>query len=238
MRRAARLRAWVANTPSSAAADRTVSSWEQRSPRLTGESAVASPTRRAVTRPVVTRSAEPTPISTQVRRRTDRSRLAWAATGPKPRRLRSLLVRAVVTPALALAALGLTAMTGCSAQLPEGKPWTVDTSAWTGAPGCTASACALDAYATRDFAVASLLPDVLVEGRQVQAHCFVPMPSTVRDPSGRDGYRWYLITVDTRTVWAPDIALTAEADVRRDPDEPGDHLAAGLAVCHSGVPGR
>jgi hypothetical protein len=147
-------------------------------------------------------------------------------------------VRAQVTWALALAALGPTTMTGCAATLPEGKPWTVDTSAWTGTAGCTASGCALDAYATRDFAVASRLPDVLVDGQQVQAHCFVPTPSTVRDPSGRDAYRWYLITVGEALAWAPDVALTSEPDLRRGPDEPGDHLAAGLAVCHSGVPGR
>lgn len=132
----------------------------------------------------------------------------------------------------------MVAAPGCAAQLPEGKPWTVDTSSWTGAPGCTATRCSVDAYATRDFTVESLLPGVLAEGQQVQAHCFVPMPSTVRDPSGRDAYRWYLLTVDESLAWAPDVALTAEADLRRDPAEPGDHLAAGLALCHSGVPGR
>ncbi len=134
--------------------------------------------------------------------------------------------------------LGLLTVAGCTAQLPEGKPWTVDTSAWTGTGECTETSCFLDAYATRDFAVETLLPGVLAEGQQVQVHCFVPMPSTVRDPSGREAYRWYLVTVDAATVWAPDVSLTAEADPRREPDEPGDHLSAGLAVCHSGVPGR
>ena len=146
-------------------------------------------------------------------------------------------MRALVTPVLVLTALG-TAVTGCAAGLPEGKAWTIDTSAWAGTAGCAEPGCSLDAYATRDFAVASLLPDVLVDGETAQVHCFVPMPSTVRDPSGRDAYRWYLITVEESLVWAPDVALTAQADVRRDPDDAGVHLAAGLAVCHSGVPGR
>jgi hypothetical protein len=58
------------------------------------------------------------------------------------------------------------------------------------------------------------------------------------DPTGRQVYRWYLLTVDDSTLWAPDLAITSAADVRLDAEESGEHLAAGLRVCHSGVPGR
>jgi hypothetical protein len=137
---------------------------------------------------------------------------------------------------LALAVVGLLA--GCAAGVPAGKPWTVDTSAWQGSADCRGPGCALDAYATRDFVPDAVLPGVLVDAAQVQVHCFVPTPAPQQDPGGREAYRWYLVTVDDQLVWAPDLALTSDGDVRRDPTRDDGHLAAGLALCHSAVPGR
>lgn len=127
---------------------------------------------------------------------------------------------------------------GCAAGVPEGKPWRVDTAAWSGSPQCDSERCALDAYRTRDFTQAAALPGVLVDGTVVQAHCFVPTPAPMVDPLGREAYRWYLLTADDQLVWAPDISLTRDSDLRRDPEDPGEHVAAGLALCHSAVPGR
>jgi hypothetical protein len=134
--------------------------------------------------------------------------------------------------------VGLLVLPGCTVGLPPGKPWTVDTSAWLDSQQCRAPDCALDAYESRDFTPDAAIPGVLSSGQQVQVHCFVPTPSPQRDPSGRDAYRWYLLTADSALVWAPDLALTAEPDLRRSPDASGDHLAAGLDLCHSSVPGR
>jgi len=58
------------------------------------------------------------------------------------------------------------------------------------------------------------------------------------DPTGRQVHRWYLLTVDGRLLWAPDLALTSGDDIRLDEKTAGEHLAARLRVCHSGVPGR
>lgn len=128
--------------------------------------------------------------------------------------------------------------TGCAAELPEGTTVTIDTSAWSDSPACSDQPCTLDAYATRDFTSDAVVPAALVDGTTVRVHCFVPTPAPVSDPRGREAYRWYLLTVGSMLLWAPDIALTSDEDVRRSPDEPGDHLAAGLQLCHSGVPGR
>ena len=125
----------------------------------------------------------------------------------------------------------------CAVGVPDGKPWVIDTATWAGAGDC-AGDCALDAYATRDFAPDAVVPEVLRDGDAVQVHCFVPTPATHRDPSGREAYRWYLVTVEDDLLWAPDIALTSQVDLRLEPDAPGEHLAAGIDLCHSGVPGR
>lgn len=134
-------------------------------------------------------------------------------------------------------AIALTS-TGCAAPVPEGKTWQIDAAAWDGSPQCDSEPCALDAYRTRDFTATAVLPDALVDGAAVQVHCFVPTPAPVADPLGRQAYRWYLLTVDDRLVWAPDLSLTSDGDLRRDRQDPGDHLAAGVDLCHSGVPGR
>lgn len=128
--------------------------------------------------------------------------------------------------------------TGCAAQVPEGKQWMVDTSAWAGSEQCAETPCALDAYATRDFVSEAALPDLLVDGDVVRVHCWVPTPAVQRDPVGRDAYAWFLLSVDGSLVWAPDLALTGDGDLRRDPRAAGDHLAAGVVLCHSAVPGR
>lgn len=133
---------------------------------------------------------------------------------------------------------GVWLVPACAVQTPTGKTWTVDTSAWLGSPQCRDGQCALDAFRTRDFTPQAAVPGALSPGQQVQVHCYVPTPAPQRDPSGRDAYRWYLLTIDEEHLWAPDLALTAESDLRRDPGEPGDHLAGGLSLCHSGVHGR
>jgi hypothetical protein len=132
-----------------------------------------------------------------------------------------------------LAAAVLVGGGACAAPVPEGKAWTVDTSAWQGTPQCTSEPCALDAYRTRDFVPGAAVAGALQDGTQVQVHCFVPTPAPQQDPRGRDAYRWYLVTADSSLLWAPDLALTAESDLRGD-----DGLAAGLDLCHSGVPER
>jgi hypothetical protein len=121
----------------------------------------------------------------------------------------------------------------CAAPLPAGKAWTVDTTPWQGSPECSEQPCALDAYPTRDFTPIGAVPDALEQGAEVQVHCFVPTPAPQQDPRGRDAYRWYLVTVDDTLLWAPDLALTAQPDLRGD-----EGLAAGVPLCHSGVPGR
>lgn len=138
---------------------------------------------------------------------------------------------------VAAASLLVVGSAGCAADVPSGKSWRVDTSAWAGSPECAENPCALDAYETRDFTRQAARADVLVEGDQVQVHCFVPTPTAVRDPQGRDAYRWYLLSVNDSLLWAPDLALTGEADLREPADE-GEHLATGLRLCHSAVPGR
>ena len=127
---------------------------------------------------------------------------------------------------------------GCSAEVPAGKAWTVDAAAWHGSAACDGPGCGLDAYRTRDFAADAAVPEALTDGARVQVHCFVPTPSPQRDPAGRDAYRWYLLTVDGRYLWAPDLALTSADDLRLDPGAETGHLAAGLDTCHSAVPGR
>lgn len=139
---------------------------------------------------------------------------------------------------LAALAVGAAGVSGCSAQLPDGKPWTVDASAWFGSEECPAAGCRLSAYASRTFSVAERVPDALQDGETVQVHCFVPPPAPQRDPSGRDVHRWYLVTAEGTLVWAPDVLLTSADDLRVDPQAPGTHLVSGLAVCHSSVPGR
>lgn len=127
---------------------------------------------------------------------------------------------------------------GCSAEVPEGKPWTVDTAAWHGSALCDGPGCSLDAYETRDLAVGAAVPAALTDGAVVQVHCFVPTPSPQRDPAGRDAYRWFLLTVDGRYLWAPDLALTSADDLRLPPGSDEEHLAQRLDTCHSAVPGR
>lgn len=139
---------------------------------------------------------------------------------------------------LAAAVVGTSVLAGCAAGLPEGKPWTVDASAWFGSQECSAAGCRLSAYATRTFSTGKRVPDALQDGATVQVHCFVPTPAPQRDPSGRDVHRWYLVTADGAPVWAPDVLLTSANDLRLDAEAPGTHLASGLRVCHSSVPGR
>lgn len=127
---------------------------------------------------------------------------------------------------------------GCGVGLPEGKPWTVDATAWERSGACPDAPCRLDGYRSRDFTPDAALPAAVSHGDDVTVHCFAPPPSPQRDPSGRDVVRWYLVTTRDQTLWAPDVVLTSEADLRRSPDEAGDHLAAGLRACHSAVPGR
>jgi hypothetical protein len=146
-------------------------------------------------------------------------------------------VRTAAALGAAALVLGVTAA-GCTAGVPEGKAWTVDTSAWVGSDSCPAAGCALAAYASRDFTVDARLPDLVRDGDTVAVHCFVPPPAPQRDPSGRDVHRWYLVTVGDALVWAPDVLLTGQDDLRLEPSAPGDHLASGLDVCHSAVPGR
>jgi hypothetical protein len=132
-------------------------------------------------------------------------------------------------------------LTACAPELPEGKSWRVDTAAWVGSPQCPEVTCALDAFRTRDFTAEAAVPGVLVDGAQVTVHCFVPTPAAHEDPSGRLAYRWYLVTVDGALLWAPDVALTSEDDLRRVPaptEDPVAALAAGLRLCDSAVPGR
>lgn len=136
----------------------------------------------------------------------------------------------------AAAAAALSA--GCAAEVPEGKPWTIDTGPWAGSEQCDERPCALDAYATRDFSPQAALPDTLSDGDVVTVHCWVPTPAVQRDPIGRDAYSWYLLTVDDSLVWAPDLALTSAANLRLDPTLEGEHLSAGVVLCHSAVPGR
>lgn len=129
----------------------------------------------------------------------------------------------------------------CEPPLPEGKPWTVDTSAWAGSVQCPAEPCALDAYRTRTFTPEAAVPAALVDGATVVVHCFVPTPAPQQDPNGREASRWYLLTVDDSLVWAPDLALTAEADLRAQApadEDPAAVLAAGVSLCDSQVPGR
>jgi hypothetical protein len=153
--------------------------------------------------------------------------------GRAPTRFTGVWARAVgVALSLSLSA------SGCAAGVPEGKAWQVDTAAWAGSPQCAGEPCALDAYRTRDFTRAAALPASLVDGAVVQVHCFVPTPAPMVDPLGREAYRWYLLTADDQLAWAPDLALTSDADLRRDRQDPGEHLAAGVALCHSAVPGR
>lgn len=144
--------------------------------------------------------------------------------------------RAVAMLAVAVAGAGV--LVGCTAALPEGKPWTVDASAWFGSDECAAAGCRLPAYATRTFSTEERVPDALEDGGTVQVHCFVPPPAPQRDPQGRDVHRWFLVTADGALVWAPDVLLTSANDLRLDPKAAGTHLASGLRVCHSAVPGR
>ena len=139
---------------------------------------------------------------------------------------------------LAAAVVGAGTLAGCSAELPEGKEWTVDASAWFGTEECPAAGCPVSAYASRSFTVAMRVPDALQDGATVQVHCYVPPPAPQRDPQGRDVHRWYLVTADGALVWTPDVLLTSANDLRLDPGAPGTHLASGLRVCHSAVPGR
>lgn len=141
----------------------------------------------------------------------------------------------VLVGGTALAALLASA---CSVGVPEGKPWTVDTTAWLGSEQCEATPCVLDAYRTRDFTPEAVVPAALTDGDEVQVHCWVPTPAVHRDPRGRDAYTWYLLTVDGELLWAPDLALTSDDDLRLEPDDAGDHLGAGVDLCHSAVPGR
>jgi hypothetical protein len=126
----------------------------------------------------------------------------------------------------------------CSAEVPTGKPWTVDTAAWHGSTLCDGPGCSIDAYKSRDFTVEATVASALVDGAVVQVHCFVPTPSPQRDPAGRDAYRWYLLTVDGTYLWAPDLALTSADDLRTKPDPEGEQLVDGLRTCHSAVPER
>jgi hypothetical protein len=148
-----------------------------------------------------------------------------------------------VRAALALVplAIGAAGLTGCEPPLPEGKPWTVDTSAWADSAQCSTTPCALDAYRTRTFTPEEVVPGALVDGATVVVRCFVPTPSPQQDPSGRNATRWYLLSVDEAVLWAPDLALSAEddlgADVASDAD-PAAVLAAGVDLCNSQVPGR
>jgi hypothetical protein len=134
---------------------------------------------------------------------------------------------------LLLAAAVMVGGGACAAPVPPGKSWTVDTTAWQGSPQCLGQPCALDAYRTRDFAPGQAVAGALVEGDEVQVHCFVPTPAPQQDPRGRDAYRWYLLTAERTLLWAPDLALTSQSDLRGD-----SGLAEGVGVCHSGVPGR
>jgi hypothetical protein len=121
----------------------------------------------------------------------------------------------------------------CAAPVPQGKAWTADTAAWQGSPQCAQRPCALDAYLSRDFTPDQAVSRALVDGAQVQVHCYVPTPAPQQDPRGRDAHRWYLMTADGALLWAPDLALTSAPDLRGD-----SGLAAGVGLCHSGVPGR
>ncbi len=136
-----------------------------------------------------------------------------------------------------------TVLAACQPTLPAGKPWTVDTSAWAGSDQCSEQVCALDAFRTRDFTVQGTVPDALVDGAVVQVHCYVPTPAPQRDPGGRTAHRWYLVTVDSSLLWAPDLVLTSQAqgDLRREAtatDDPAATLAGGVRLCDSTVPGR
>lgn len=137
-----------------------------------------------------------------------------------------VLVAAVVLP-----------VAGCAAAVPEGKQWVVDTSAWQGSPQCDERPCALDAYPARDLDDETAVRGALVDGVTVRVHCFVPTPAPQQDPRGREAYRWYLVGVGDALVWAPDLALTGDPDLRQDPAAQG-HLATGVELCHSGVPNR
>jgi hypothetical protein len=145
----------------------------------------------------------------------------------------------------ALACILLTAgavgLAGCDPGLPEGKSWTVDGSAWVGSPQCPQRPCALDGYRTRDFATDVAVPGALVDGASVVVRCFVPTPAPQQDPTGRQASRWYLISVDDVLLWAPDLALTSEPDLRAVPAadaDPAAVLAAAVSLCDSQVPGR
>jgi hypothetical protein len=140
---------------------------------------------------------------------------------------------------------GLTCIgAGCSADVPVGKQWTVDAAAWHGSDECAGPGCSLDAYSSRDFTLEATVRGALTDGAVVQVHCFVPTPAPQRDPVGRDAHRWYLLTVDSTLVWAPDVALTSAENLRVKPVDLDDtaavdqHLVAGLGTCHSAVPGR
>ncbi len=144
-----------------------------------------------------------------------------------------------------LGVIGLTSLAllagvgaGCSAEVPTGKPWTVDAAAWHGSTECDGPGCSIDAYSSRDFTVEAAVAGALVDGAVVQVHCFVPTPSPQRDPAGRDAYRWYLLTVDGSYLWAPDLALTSADDLRTVAQPEGDLLVDGLRTCHSAVPER
>jgi hypothetical protein len=132
-----------------------------------------------------------------------------------------------------LSAAVLVGTGACAAPVPQGKAWTVDTTAWQGSPQCATEPCTLDAYLTRDFMPGLAVPGALQDGTEVQVHCFVPTPAPQQDPRGREAYRWYLVTADDALLWAPDLALTSQSDLRGDAGP-----AAGLDLCHSAVPGR
>jgi hypothetical protein len=142
-----------------------------------------------------------------------------------------------LTLLVGVAALAPT-VAGCSVGVPEGKPWTVDTAAWAGSQHCSTEPCSLDAYRTRDFTTEALVPAALTDGEQVQVHCWVPPPATQRGPSGRDSFTWYLVTADDTLLWAPDLALTSDVELRRDPTDEGSFLSSQVVLCHSAVPGR
>jgi hypothetical protein len=161
-----------------------------------------------------------------------------ASVGPTALRYVPPVRRAVVSPTLLASAICTLALSGCTVGVPEGKRFTIDTAAWAGSAQCSTTPCALDAYEARTFETREAVPGALVDGVDVQVHCFAPTPAPMADPTGREVYRWYLLTVDDRLLWAPDLVLTSDANLRLDELDPGEHLAAELDVCHSGVPGR
>jgi hypothetical protein len=110
------------------------------------------------------------------------------------------------------ALLAASAAAGCAVPVPDGVPWTIDTTAWTGTAGCTAESCALDGYARRSFDAGQAVAGAITGGTGVLVRCWGPAPRASADPAGTAAVRWFLVETLAGPVWAPDVSLGPEQD--------------------------